>query len=91
MPLTSAGVPADHPEAGMPMTDLTVLATQWEPDAAQTEGWSAADLDGLLVSGDFEIHADDLRRAAAGLAARGYRHHRAPRRLRRPAGPKARR
>lgn len=39
-------------------TDLEVLASLWPDDPKRTEGVRAADLAGLLESGDLEIHAD---------------------------------
>lgn len=47
------------------MTDLDVLASQWQADPALTEGWTKTDLPNIMVSGDLEVHADDFFKAGA--------------------------
>ncbi|MCL4534081.1 MAG: PKD domain-containing protein, partial [Bacteroidetes bacterium] len=73
VPLKTDGSPAASKTEATDMTDLQVLASQWESrndtDPAvikvKTEGWKAADLDSLMRSGDLEIHADDFFTAGA--------------------------
>jgi plastocyanin len=66
VPLNRDGTPSD---SHSPMTDLQVLESQWGlntgelaggPRTADTEGWTADKLSGLMESGDLEIHADDF-------------------------------
>ncbi|MHB8516107.1 MAG: S8 family serine peptidase, partial [Dehalococcoidia bacterium] len=65
MPLKADGSPAATGADSTRMTDLEVLKSQWPADPALTEGWTAADLSGLLESADLEIHADDFFTAGA--------------------------
>ena len=60
MPLNADGSPAATRADSTSMTDLDVLKSQWPADPALTEGWTPADLSGLLESADLEVHADDF-------------------------------
>lgn len=69
VPLEADGTPAATRLDATLMTDLEVLASQWETDPALaegTEGWTQADLnEDLMQSGDLEIHAEDFFAAGA--------------------------
>ena len=65
VPLKADGTPADNQDGGTEMTDLDVLASQWQADPALTEGWTKTDLPNIMVSGDLEVHADDFFKAGA--------------------------
>ncbi|HEY0583013.1 MAG TPA: hypothetical protein VGE94_12575, partial [Chloroflexota bacterium] len=64
VPLHADGTPSSGPADQTDMTDLGVLGSQWGKGPTgktiDTEGWTAADLDRLLESGDLEIHAADF-------------------------------
>ena len=56
VPLRPDGTPAADPSQATAMTDLEVLASQFDGDS--TGAWTTADLVDLMVSGDITIHAD---------------------------------
>lgn len=60
VPLRATGDPAANPGEAGPMTDLDVLAAQWDADASGALGVEADELDDLLVSGDLTLVADAL-------------------------------
>lgn len=64
VPLATDGTPATGPGDAGAMTDLDVLASQWDAQAPGSLGVEAADLPALLRSGDLTL-------AAAGLAGTG--------------------
>ena len=58
VPLTASGAPAGDPSAATAMTDLQVLASQYDdPPSGQ---WTAADLPGLMTSGDLTVDVGGL-------------------------------
>ena len=61
---TNQWIPAATPATATLMTDLQVMASQWDADAPGALGVVASDLDALLYSGDLVL-------IAAGLAATG--------------------
>lgn len=66
--LTSTGQPAAR-GAGTRMTDLDVFQTRFgQGPGADTEGWTADDLDRLMVSADVEVRLDTLWAAGAEAA-----------------------
>jgi uncharacterized protein YkwD/plastocyanin len=65
VPLKADGSPAANAGEATPMSDLDVLQSQWEASLSNTEGYSAADLDTLMPSGDLEIHVQDFVDAGA--------------------------
>jgi LPXTG-motif cell wall-anchored protein len=67
VPLRADGSPAPGPSDAKPMTDLEVLASQWEPEAPGALGWEAHELAGLLNSGDLTLVPDGL--AALGATS----------------------
>lgn len=60
--LTPEGRPAPTAAEATMMTDLEVLASQWDGTAPGAEGIAATELHDLMVSGDLEVHV-----AALGL------------------------
>lgn len=58
--LRADGSPAANPGEAGPMTDLAVLASQWDADSPGTLGYKAGDLDDLLLSGDLTLVADSF-------------------------------
>jgi PKD repeat protein len=60
----SSADPAAVPGLGE-VTDLEVLRRQWSPGPDYQEGWTANNLDRLLLSGDLELRADDFFAAGA--------------------------
>jgi uncharacterized protein YkwD/plastocyanin len=59
------GTPATGVGDAATLTDLQVLGSQWDGDAAINEGFATGDLDGLMTSGDLELHAKDFFDAGA--------------------------
>ncbi len=65
VPLKVDGTLATNPAEASFRTDLEVLQTQWEGNPANTEGYAASALPGLMNSADIEIHADAFFTAGA--------------------------
>lgn len=59
------GAPAQGPVDGATMTDLEVLASQWDGGTPGAEGIASSDLDALLESGDIELHLDGINATGA--------------------------
>lgn len=66
--LTADGAPAPGPGDAVQMTDLEVLASQWDGEAPGAQGVAAADLEGLLESGELILHGDGLEAIADEVA-----------------------
>lgn len=64
--LLADGSPANDLSEGTFKTDLEVLMSQWDADAANTEGYLPEDLPGLMASWDMTLFAEQFFDAGAG-------------------------
>ena len=60
VPLLPDGTVAPEPNAATPMTDLQVMASQWNSNLDETEGYGPGDLERLLDSFDVLLYADQF-------------------------------
>jgi uncharacterized protein YkwD/plastocyanin len=64
-PDLAAMVRVNPGQAPRNLTDIGVLEALWAPAQDADEGWTSDKLNGLLRSGDLEVHADDFFDAGA--------------------------